>query len=317
MPLAITGIVCSSASYFTSALRVEKLRFVVVDHDGGPIAQQLIEAFSSQGPSVHTAASVGVARDMVRYSGWNAGVIIGSQFGDRVDGLELVEMFTLPRGRLAGGLSRFDIEMISAEIRIIEAFITSQFVFSRVLEIVYERMLERFPLVQAYIAANSSRLPAQDSGVVPASPASAILSSDRIHLLLVPSQVVLFAFFSDRNHGPVLHFRKGQWNLSTSALGACFRSSHHSGKDHPLSDGLGCSKYSAVCCWMGRFLDADRTAAMDASAHHRLYLLGCHRSGLARCDHRWYGVSSQCHVPGSGHGGGSVGAWCHVNSYHL
>ena len=104
-------------------------------------------------------------------------------------------MFSLPRGRLARGLSQFDIEMISAKIRVIEAFVTSQFVFSKVLEVAYDRMLERFPLVQAYVQSNSSRLPDQASAMAFSSPASIILSSDRIYLLVVPSQAVLFAFF--------------------------------------------------------------------------------------------------------------------------
>ena len=195
MPLAITGIVCYSASYFASNLRLESLRLVVVNHDGGPVAQRLVEALSDQDIQLRMVDNDRVARDIVQYSGWNAGVVIGPGFGEQVEGLELVEMFTLPRGRLARGLSQFDIEMISGEIRVIEAFVTSQFVFSKVVEIVYDRMLERFPVVQAYIQANSSRLSDQASGMVLASPAATILSSDRIYLLVVPSHAVLFAFF--------------------------------------------------------------------------------------------------------------------------
>ena len=104
-------------------------------------------------------------------------------------------MFRLPRGKLAKGLSQFDIEMVSGEVRVIGAFVTSQFVFSKVLEVVYERMLERFPIVKAYVEANSSRLPDQASAMALASPAATILSSDRIYLLVIPSQAVLFAFF--------------------------------------------------------------------------------------------------------------------------
>ena len=181
MPLAITGIVCYSASHFASALRLENLRLVIVNQDGGTVAQRLVEALSDQGTQVQMVDSDQVAREMVQYSGWNAGIVIGPRFGEQVEGLELVEMFTLPRGRLARGLSQFDIEMISGEIRVIEAFVTSQFVFSKVVEVVYDRMLERFPVVQAYIQANSSRLPDQTSAMALTSPAATILSSDRIY----------------------------------------------------------------------------------------------------------------------------------------
>ena len=64
MPLVVTGIACYSANYFSAALRLENLRLVIVNQDGGPVAQRLVEALSDQDNQVRMVDSIQLARDM-------------------------------------------------------------------------------------------------------------------------------------------------------------------------------------------------------------------------------------------------------------
>jgi len=195
MPLVITTIVCVSANHFVSLIMEEELQLIVVSQGTGPLAGQLVTALSSQGASVRIVDTEEEVRDLVRDSNWTAGVIVGEGFDAQVEALELVDFLNVPEGRVIQGFGQFDVEIVSGPSRLLQNIFASELVQARLLEVIYGRMLERFPVVQAVVEASPPPPgdPGSDQPLLLQS--RKILSSGALYLMLFPSQAVLFAFF--------------------------------------------------------------------------------------------------------------------------
>ncbi len=196
MPLSLTAIIGFSTNQLLSNLYREKITLLVLDQDGGEAAQQFIQSLTENKRfQLQRVDSQKIAESLIRNRDRTVGLVIGPRFGERIDSLELNDFLNLPKGRLAKGLDDYDIEVISRE-RIVNVgqVLTSQMVLWKVVEVAYERMLERFTLVRAFVEANPTK--ASEDGFGGDSDWSGTnFSKGGIYRFLVPSQAVLFTFF--------------------------------------------------------------------------------------------------------------------------
>ena len=197
MPLSLTAIIGFSTNQLMFTLYRGEIVLLVLDQDGGETAQQFVQSLTeNERFQLQRVDSRKVAESLIRNHDRTAGLVIGPRFGELIDSLEPNDFLNLPKGKLARGLGDFDIEIIARE-RIIDLgqVLVSQLVLWKVVEIAYERMLERFTLIRAFIDANPPEVPEDSSSRNSDWLARAKFSKGGVYRFLVPSQAVLFTFF--------------------------------------------------------------------------------------------------------------------------
>jgi len=223
------------------------LRIVFVNEGGGELSVELIRAVSARaGIDSETAADESLAREQVRNGDRTVAVVIGGDFPNRADRLELSDVLDPRRGRLAGGLPGLDVRLYARTSNDISRGIVDRMVWAEAVQLLLPYVARKDPMVRAVWAGRDSGrdVPIRDSssaaaGADPAvpdpdgnadsrsqmseqdpSPASAQAPSpmhNRVYQVLVPAYTVMFMFFlinimarsfiAEREHGTLCRLR--------------------------------------------------------------------------------------------------------------
>jgi ABC-2 type transport system permease protein len=175
----------------------EMIDLAVVDEDGGLLAADVVKALGDRkGFQVTRAADERAARDLVDEDECVAAVLIGPNFQQKADELELRDVLDTRQGRLATGLQALDVTLYVRPAMATTGAIVEQLVFWEAMRALVPHVAGKDPLVKALVQARGQLSP-QASASQSDSDSKDFDTGlgSRVYQVLVPSYTVMFAFF--------------------------------------------------------------------------------------------------------------------------
>ena len=194
--IAILGV--STGQLITTHDAAKLVKIGVVDEDGGEISDHVIRDLSAIGGlMVSKVENRDEAKLRLQDGRSSVVVVLGKDFSNRVDELNLSDIFDTEHGKLSTGLSAIDMQVESGAAFVGVADLVQYVVLSAVLRVVAPEVARRNPLLSRVLNRMIEQHQAElESGVAetprpePVKPGSSI-----IYQTLVPAFMVMFAFF--------------------------------------------------------------------------------------------------------------------------
>jgi ABC-2 type transport system permease protein len=192
--IAIFGM--STGQMFTAQEEAKLVKVAVVDEDNVAISEHVIRDLAAIGGlKVETAADRDEARRRLQEGRSGVVVILGKDFEDRINDLNLADVFDTEHGKLAEGLSALDMHVESGPEFVGVAELVEYVVLSAVLRVVAPEVIRRNPLLSRMMDRMIARGAAELKSAAapetqPVKPPASI-----IYQTVVPAFLVMFAFF--------------------------------------------------------------------------------------------------------------------------
>ncbi len=147
-PVVLVAILGLTSGRVLLDNRQHLLSLVVVDLDRSEVSREVVQSFQAD-PSiaVHRAADERQGKQLLQREQKTALVVIGAEFTERVGELRLPDLLDPTGGRLAGGLSTFDVRVHSRTIVPFSSRAVSQLLFLKCMRIFSRRIVNRTPLL--------------------------------------------------------------------------------------------------------------------------------------------------------------------------
>lgn len=195
--IAILGV--STGQLITTRSESKLVKIGVVDEDGGEMSEHVIRDLASIGGlKVEKVTNPDEAKLRLQDGRSSVVVILGKDFQNRIDDLDLGDVLDSEHGKLAKGLSAIDMQVESAVEFVGVSEIVQYVVLSAVLRVVapevakrntfLRRMVDR--MIENHEAEAKSAASSQPPPPEPVKPGPSI-----IYQTLVPAFMVMFAFF--------------------------------------------------------------------------------------------------------------------------
>lgn len=197
--IAILGV--STGQLFTRHDQSKLVKVAIVDEDGSEFSAQIFRDLSAIG-----GLKVVKVKDRdeanLRLQNGRSGVVVilGSEFHNRIEDLEMEDVFDLKSGKLAPGLSALDMQVECGASFVSVAQLVEYVVLSAVLRVVSPEVVKRNKIfariIESKIARHQKEL--EESGetkTLTASPEPVRPRGNIIYQTLVPAFMVMFAFF--------------------------------------------------------------------------------------------------------------------------
>ncbi|HEY3968973.1 MAG TPA: ABC transporter permease [Planctomycetaceae bacterium] len=197
LPVVVIAILGMSTGQMLTAEEETKLVKVgVVDEDQGELSEHVFRDLSSIGGlKVEKIGDRDEAKLQLQNGQSSIVVILGKDFHNRINDLDLADVFDADHGKLAQGLSALDMHVESGAEFASVAELIQYVVLSAVLKVVAPEVIKRNPLfsrmMNRMIQRHADELRSVGgSGSQPVKPGSSI-----IFQTLIPAFLVMFAFF--------------------------------------------------------------------------------------------------------------------------
>ncbi len=193
--IAILGV--STGQLITTHDASKLVKIGVVDEDGGEISAHVFRDLAAIGGlKVSKVDNRDEAKLRLQDGRSSVVVILGKDFSNRVDDLNLSDVFDTEHGKLSAGLSAIDMQVESGAAFVGVAELVQYVVLSAVLRVVAPEVAKRNPLLSRILDRMIEQHQADlESGVENPRPAPVKPGSSIIYQTLVPAFMVMFAFF--------------------------------------------------------------------------------------------------------------------------
>jgi ABC-2 type transport system permease protein len=204
LPLAfITILGLSTGQLFSQREKARRVRVAVVNEDQTEMAAKLIdEAEKMQALEVQELPDRKAAKRQLVDGDSDVMVIIGTDYHERVESLDVGDLFFSDRGKLNGKLQNLDIEVEAGPFLANAAEVVQELIFTFALRTFAPDVLKhRDPalavklLVQAKRTASSRDDSDENESEAPADLPKQPARADWVYQTLVPSYTVMFVFF--------------------------------------------------------------------------------------------------------------------------
>ncbi|WP_010586756.1 ABC transporter permease [Schlesneria paludicola] len=191
--IAILGV--STGQLLSTRDELKLIKIGLVDEDKTELSEQVYHDLSMIGGLKVDKIST---RDdaAIRLQDGRSGIVIvlGKDFDDRVEELDLSDVFDAQNGKLSQGVEALDMQVLSGASYVGVSDLVEYVVLSAVLKVVSPEVVRRNPLLRRLIDRMKERH-AEDA--LPKPPVIAVVKSGSsiIYQTLVPAFIVMFAFF--------------------------------------------------------------------------------------------------------------------------
>jgi ABC-2 type transport system permease protein len=201
LPLAfITILGLSTGQLFNQREKARQVRVGVVDEDQSDLSGKLLdEVYKIQALQINEFQELRKAKRMLVDGDLDVLVRIGPHYHERVERLDVGDLFYPDRGRLAGDLENLDITVDAGSFLANAAQVVQQLVFAfslrtfapDVLKKDDPRLAEKLFLKARRTSRESKHAQSSDSDELPTAPVTTM----DVYQILVPSYTVMFVFF--------------------------------------------------------------------------------------------------------------------------
>src|SRR5579872_5053921 len=140
--IAIFGM--STGQMFTSDEQSKLIKVCVVDEDNGEVSEHVVHDLSAIGGlKLEKADTREQAQSQLRNGRSNVVVILGKDFQNRIDDLDMADVFDTEHGKLAEGLSAIDMHVQSGPEFAAVAELVEYVVLSAVMRVVAPEVIKR------------------------------------------------------------------------------------------------------------------------------------------------------------------------------
>ena len=200
LPVVFIGILgVSTGQLITTHEQSKLVQIGLVDEDGGEVSEHIFRDLSAiGGMKVEKVIDRDEAKLQLQDGRRSVVVILGKDFHNRIDELDLSDVFDTEHGKLADGLSALDMHVASGAAFVGVAELVQYVVLSAVLRVVAPQVARRNKLLSRMIDRMIERRAEElraDPAVLPPRPTSVKPGGNIIYQTLVPAFMVMFAFF--------------------------------------------------------------------------------------------------------------------------
>jgi ABC-2 type transport system permease protein len=193
--IAILGV--STGQLITTRAETKLVKVGLVDEDRGEVSERVFHDLSSIGGlKVEKVSDRDQAKLRLQDGRSGVIVILGKDFQNRINDLDLSDVFDTEHGKLANGLSAIDMQVESGTEFVEVSEIVQYVVLAAVMRAVSPEVARRNPLLRLFIDrmteshAEEARTAPAHQPLEPVKPGPSI-----IYQTLVPAFMVMFAFF--------------------------------------------------------------------------------------------------------------------------
>lgn len=192
--IAILGM--STGQLITTHEASKLLKIGVIDECGGPLSEAFFHSVSSIGGiKVDKVSDRAEAKLQLQDGRKSVVVVVGKDFENRIDELNLGDIFSTEHGRLAGGVSAIDLHVESGVEFVSVSELVEYVVLSAVLRVVAPEVARRSIVLRRTIDRIIEEASEADSGSKTPPPEPIKSGPSIIYQTLVPAFMVMFAFF--------------------------------------------------------------------------------------------------------------------------
>jgi len=201
LPLVfITILGMSTGQLFSQREKARKVRLGVVNEDQSELAGKLLtEVYKLDALETQELSRREEAKHMLVDGDIDVFVIIGPHYHERVEDLDVGDLFYADQGKLAGDLRNLDIEVRAGSLLASAAEVVQELVFAfalrtfapDVLQSADPKLARKLFFTARRAAAAHGHEPAEESVAVPTGPAR----GNFVYQILIPSYTVMFVFF--------------------------------------------------------------------------------------------------------------------------
>jgi ABC-2 type transport system permease protein len=196
--IAILGV--STGQLITTRAESKLVQIGLVDEDGGELSEQVFRDLSSIGGlKVVKVRHVDEAKLRLQDGRSSVAVILGKDFQNRIDDLDMGDVLDTGHGKLARGLSALDMRVESGAEFVGVSEIVQYVVLSAVLRAVAPEVAKRNAVVrrtvERLIREHEEEAAAAAAAAPPPAPVPVKRGPSIIYQTLVPAFMVMFAFF--------------------------------------------------------------------------------------------------------------------------
>jgi ABC-2 type transport system permease protein len=206
LPLAFISILgFSTGQLFSQGQKARTYKVAIVDVAKTPLSEKLNTKLSAlKALDLSDLPDLQSARQQLAEDKVDVLLFIPKDYGERVEALELWELFEIEQGRLQSGLASLGIQVEAGSFLANASELVQALVFSFVVQTIPETVLDKDPKLKTQIlrakVASRKRLEAQleelESAAHPAEGgAKPSMFTNVVYQILVPSYTVMFVFF--------------------------------------------------------------------------------------------------------------------------
>lgn len=197
LPVVIIAIFGMSTGQMLTAQEATKLVKVgVVDEDQGAVSEHVVRDLAAIGGlKVEKLPDRDTAKMELQQGRESVVVILGKDFENRINGLELGDVLDTEHGKLSQGLAALDMHVESGAEFAGVAELVEYVVLSAVLKVVAPEVIKRNRLLSRMMDRMAARREAEMASATSAKPQPVKPAPNIIYQTLVPAFLVMFAFF--------------------------------------------------------------------------------------------------------------------------
>lgn len=204
LPLAFIAILgMTTGQFLTRSNESRRLKIVIVRRADDPLAVQFAgDLERNRSIDVFAAADETEARRSVDRAQATIGLVIGPQFAERVDALDIGDILNSRQGPLAVGLPALDLQILSRPATLTDAALLDRLIFAEALRSILPTVASKNAIARRWV-----KSPEEDDGeapkdaeqsenaVEPAASHSGQSQGRAVYRILVPGFTVMFVFF--------------------------------------------------------------------------------------------------------------------------
>lgn len=201
LPLAFISILgLSTGQLFSEREKASKVRVGVVNEDESPLSGRLLtEVYKLNALTIEELHDRRKAREELAEGRIDVLVFIGPKYHERVEQLDLGDLFYTDRGRLAGKLHALDIEVRAGTFLANAAQVVQELVFAFALRTIAPDVLKAQDsqlATRLFLKAKRAAVESESASDIGAPPAAPVQTrANIVYQVLVPSYTVMFVFF--------------------------------------------------------------------------------------------------------------------------
>lgn len=201
LPLAFIAILgMTTGQFLTRSNESRRLTIVVVKQTDDPLAAKFVTDLErNRSIDVSTASDLPAARQSVERGQATIGLVIGADFAERVDALDIGDILNSRQGPLAAGLPALDLQILSRPATLTDAALLDRLIFAEALRSILPTVASKNAIARRWV-----KSPEEEAGgttentedaVAPEVHPSGETQGQAVYRILVPGFTVMFVFF--------------------------------------------------------------------------------------------------------------------------
>lgn len=205
LPLAFIAILgMTTGQFLTRSNESRRLTIMVVKQTDDPLAAQFVTDLEhNRSIDVTTASDLPAARQSVERGQATIGLVIGADFAERVDALDIGDILNSRRGPLAAGLPALDLQILSRPATLTDAALLDRLIFAEALRSILPTVASKNAIARRWVKSpddeeesGTTKSPEHtEEAVAPEANPSGDAQGQAVYRILVPGFTVMFVFF--------------------------------------------------------------------------------------------------------------------------